>query len=60
LGLALGGVPGVLLAAYVVRELKVDQLRWLVIGVAAYSALALLHSAFKDRPRARPAAQGVG
>jgi uncharacterized membrane protein YfcA len=59
LGLALGGVPGVLLAAYVVRELKVDQLRWLVIGVAAYSALALLHSAFKDRPRAQPAAQGV-
>jgi uncharacterized membrane protein YfcA len=51
LGLALGGVPGVLLAAYVVRELRVDQLRWLVIGVASYSALALLHSAAKDRPR---------
>jgi len=60
LGLALGGVPGVLLAAYVVRELKVDQLRWLVIAVATYSALALLHSAFRDRPRAQPAAQGVG
>jgi uncharacterized membrane protein YfcA len=62
LGLALGGVPGVLLAAYVVRELKVDQLRWLVIAVATYSALALLHSAAKDRPRAQPAApaQGVG
>jgi len=49
LGLALGGVPGVLLAAYVVRELKVSQLRWLVIGVATYSALALLRSAAKDR-----------
>jgi uncharacterized membrane protein YfcA len=62
LGLALGGVPGVLLAAYVVRELKVDQLRWLVIGVATYSALALLHSAFKDRLRAQsvPPAHGVG
>jgi uncharacterized membrane protein YfcA len=62
LGLALGGVPGVLLAAYVVRELKVDQLRWLVIGVAAYSALALLHSAVKDRLRAQsvPPTQGVG
>lgn len=62
LGLALGGVPGVLLAAYVVRELKVDQLRWLVIAVATYSALALLHSAVKDRPRAQPTApaQGVG
>lgn len=60
LGLALGGVPGVLLAAYVVRELKVDQLRWLVIGVVTYSALAMLHSAAKDRPRARPSATGVG
>jgi Sulfite exporter TauE/SafE. len=61
LGLAWGGVPAVLTAAYVVRELKVDQLRWLVIGVAAYSALALLHSAAKDRPRAQPVppAQGV-
>jgi uncharacterized membrane protein YfcA len=49
LGLALGGVPGVLLAAYVVRELKVDHLRWLVIAVAVYSGLAMLSSAFKDR-----------
>jgi hypothetical protein len=60
LGLALGGVPGVLLAAYVVRELKVDQLRWLVIGVVTYSALAMLHSAAKDRSQARPSAQGGG
>jgi uncharacterized membrane protein YfcA len=49
LGLALGGVPGVLLAAYVVRELKVDHLRWLVIAVAIYSALSMLNSAAKDR-----------
>jgi uncharacterized membrane protein YfcA len=48
LGLALGGVPGVLLAAYVVRELKVSHLRWLVIAVAIYSALSMLHSAAKD------------
>lgn len=45
LGLALGGVPGVLLAAYVVRHLAVTYLLWLVIVVAAYSALAMLHSA---------------
>jgi len=60
LGLALGGVPGVLLAAYVVRELKVDQLRWLVIGVATYSALTLLHSAAKDRRQAQSPASGGG
>jgi uncharacterized membrane protein YfcA len=45
LGLALGGVPGVLLAAYVVRQLSVGYLLWLVIAVATYSALAMLHSA---------------
>jgi len=60
LGLALGGVPGVLLAAYVVRELRVDQLRWLVIGVAIYSALAMLHSAAKDRPAPQAPGQGMG
>jgi uncharacterized membrane protein YfcA len=48
LGLALGGVPGVLLAAYVVRELPVTYLLWLVIAVATYSALAMLHSARRD------------
>jgi uncharacterized membrane protein YfcA len=49
LGLALGGVPGVLLAAYVVRELKVSHLRWLVIAVAIYSALSMLYSAAHDQ-----------
>jgi uncharacterized membrane protein YfcA len=48
LGLALGGVPGVLLAAYVVRHLPVEYLLWLVIVVATYSALAMLHSARRE------------
>ena len=48
LGLAIGGVPGVLLAAYVIRELPVHYLLWLVIGVATYSAMALLNSARKE------------
>ena len=49
LGLALGGVPGVLLAAYVIKELPVKYLLWLVIAVATYSAVAMLHSAWTDR-----------
>jgi uncharacterized membrane protein YfcA len=49
LGLALGGVPGVLLAAYVVRHLPIKYLLWLVIAVATYSALAMLHSARTER-----------
>ena len=49
LGLAIGGVPGVLLAAYVVRQLSVAYLLWLVIAVATYSALAMLHSARSEK-----------
>jgi uncharacterized membrane protein YfcA len=48
LGLAIGGVPGVLLAAYVITHLPVEYLLWLVIVVAAYSALAMLHSARRE------------
>ena len=49
LGLAIGGVPGVLLAAYVITHLPVEYLLWLVIIVAAYSALAMLHTAWRER-----------
>lgn len=50
LGLALGGVPAVLLAAYVVKSLPLGTVRWLVIVVVLYTAATLLYSAFsKDR-----------
>jgi len=49
LGLALGGVPGVLLAAYVITHLPVEYLLWLVIIVATYSAVAMLHTAWRER-----------
>lgn len=45
LGLAIGGVPGVLIAAYVVRELPLDALRWLVLMIAVYTAISLLRAA---------------
>lgn len=44
-GLALGGVPGVLLAAYVVKELPLYWLRWLVVVVVIYTAITMLWSA---------------
>jgi uncharacterized membrane protein YfcA len=44
-GLSLGGVVGVLIAAYVVKSLSLDKLRWLVIVVIAYAAFAMLRSA---------------
>lgn len=45
LGLTLGGIPAVLLAAYVVRSLPLDWLRWLVVVVVLYAAALMLLSA---------------
>jgi uncharacterized membrane protein YfcA len=45
LGLTLGGIPGVLVAAYVVRSLPVTWLRWLVLVVVLYAAFLMLESA---------------
>jgi uncharacterized membrane protein YfcA len=45
LGLTLGGVPAVLVAAYVVRSLPLDAVRWLVVAVATYTAVSLLRAA---------------
>lgn len=45
LGLAVGGVPAVLVAAYVVKSLPLDWLRVLVIVVAVYAAISMLWSA---------------
>jgi len=45
LGLALGGLPGVWIAANVVRSLPVYALRWLVFGVVIYTGTSLLAAA---------------
>src|ERR1051326_3150199 len=47
-GLALGGIPGVLLAAYIVRELPLDMVRWLVIIVVIYTSLSMLWAAGRN------------
>lgn len=47
LGLALGGIPAVLVAAYVVKNLPLDWLRVLVIVVVVYAAVTMLWSARK-------------
>ena len=49
LGLALGGVPAVFIAAYIVKSLPLDTVRWLVIAVVLYTAVMMLYSAFNDR-----------
>jgi uncharacterized membrane protein YfcA len=56
LGLAFGGVFGVLVAFYIVKELlPIDKLRWLIIIVVTYAAVSMLRSAFAPRVAA-PAA----
>jgi uncharacterized membrane protein YfcA len=45
LGLAFGGVFGVLIAAYIVKSLPLIWLRWLVIVVITYTSFAMLRSA---------------
>jgi len=45
LGLAVGGVPGVLIAAFIVKSLPLTALRWGVVVVVLYAAGAMLRSA---------------
>ncbi|MGA2759405.1 MAG: sulfite exporter TauE/SafE family protein [Candidatus Cybelea sp.] len=50
LGLTLGGIPGVLIAAYIVKSLPLNAVRWLVVVVVLYAAIVMLRSAFVRRP----------
>jgi uncharacterized membrane protein YfcA len=45
LGLTVGGIPAVLVAAYVVKSLPLVTLRWGVVVVVLYAAFLLLRSA---------------
>jgi uncharacterized membrane protein YfcA len=44
-GLAIGGIPGVLIAALIVKSLPLYAVRWLVVIVVVYTASMLLRSA---------------
>lgn len=47
LGLAIGGIPAVLVAAFIVKEMPMEYLRWLVFVVVVYAAAVMIHSALK-------------
>ena len=49
MGLAIGGIPGVLVAAFIVRSLPIEWLRWLVLFVVVYAAVQMLRSARIER-----------
>jgi uncharacterized membrane protein YfcA len=51
LGIALGGIPAVLVAAFVVKEMPIVWLRWGVVVVVLYAAFLLLRAAFRPVPQ---------
>ena len=51
IGLALGGIPGVLVAAFIVKSLPLQWLYWLVVMVVLYAAVLMLRSAWVRAPR---------
>lgn len=53
LGLSIGGVPAVLVAAFIVKTMPLELLRWLVIVVVLYAAAIMLRAAMLGR-RAEP------
>jgi uncharacterized membrane protein YfcA len=55
IGIAVGGVLGVLVAFYIVKQLPLTAMRWLIIIVVTFAAVSMLRSAYATRAAA-PAA----
>ena len=49
LGLTLGGIPAVLVAALIVKSMPIEILRWMVVVVVLYSAAVLFRAAVHGR-----------
>jgi uncharacterized membrane protein YfcA len=49
LGLALGGIPAVIVAALIVKSMPLELLRWMVLVVVLYAAVVLLRAALRGR-----------
>jgi uncharacterized membrane protein YfcA len=58
LGLTVGGIPGVIVAVWLVKSLPLEALRWLVLVVVAYASATLLNAGIRsdaDRSQVSPA-----
>ena len=60
LGIAIGGVPAVLLAAFVIRDMPLHLLRWLVTVVVLYASAVMFHAAHSHRRVSREAMLAAG
>jgi len=56
LGLAIGGIPAVLIAAFIVKSMPIEPLRWLVCVVVLYAAAIMFRAAMLGRREHRPQA----
>jgi uncharacterized membrane protein YfcA len=52
LGLTVGSIPAVLIAAFIVKSLPLTAVRWLVVVVVVYTAINLLRAAMRERAAA--------
>jgi uncharacterized membrane protein YfcA len=52
LGLAIGGIPGVLLAAFIVKSLPLSVVRWMVIAIVVYTAIGLIRAGLQSADEA--------
>jgi uncharacterized membrane protein YfcA len=48
IGLAIGGLPAVLAAAWWVKSLRLETVKWLVVVVVVYTAVAMLRSVVRE------------
>ena len=49
LGLAIAGTPAALIAGLIVKSLPLQKVKWLVVVVVVYTAIAMLRSAARER-----------
>jgi len=59
LGLALGGIPAVLIAALIVKALPLTAIRWLVVVVVLYTAFTMIRSGLTESRTTVKGAQPV-
>ena len=60
IGMAIGGVPAVLIAAFLVKEMPLEMLRWLVILVVLYAGAVMLRAAMTAGRTSKPEAEAAG
>jgi uncharacterized membrane protein YfcA len=59
IGLLLGGVPAVLIAAFIVKTLPLTAVRWLVLVVVLYTAIGLIRAARREAAAPATAPSGA-